>query len=305
MLPQGRFQAFLRARSEERHALLRQVFRTGRFDRIEQWLRDRRLELRRSSATHGRAVAAPGQPGQRGRPRSRSRRAGTSRPLPARRPTAASRPGSTDHLARPWPTSGPRPSRAGRRPARRRHGGRRPRRRPRARRRGRPPTPRRVGPAGRARRDGPRRPARAAATRRARRGRWHSSRSPRRRTPTWSSDRRRRASAVVTARWLPDRRLRPARLPATTSCRRLLAAARRALDIADAAQPDAQRLHEVTRLCDEVADLLAGATARASRALRASSRPRRSGCGSRGRSRSRAGGGAAPAVAAGDPGSGS
>ncbi len=57
MLPQGRFQAFLRARSEERHALLRQVFRTGRFDRIEQWLRERRLELQRASATHGRDVA--------------------------------------------------------------------------------------------------------------------------------------------------------------------------------------------------------------------------------------------------------
>ncbi|QIK76472.1 AAA family ATPase [Nocardioides piscis] len=57
MLPQGRFQAFLRARSEDRHALLRQVFRTGRFDRIEQWLRERRLELQRSSASHARGVA--------------------------------------------------------------------------------------------------------------------------------------------------------------------------------------------------------------------------------------------------------
>lgn len=57
MLPQGRFQAFLRARSEDRHALLRQVFRTGRFDRIEQWLRDRRLDLQRSSADRGRTVS--------------------------------------------------------------------------------------------------------------------------------------------------------------------------------------------------------------------------------------------------------
>ena len=32
MLPQGRFQAFLRARSDERQALLQQVFQTGRFD---------------------------------------------------------------------------------------------------------------------------------------------------------------------------------------------------------------------------------------------------------------------------------
>ena len=57
MLPQGRFQAFLRARSEERHALLQQVFQTGRFDRTERWLRDRRVELRRSSEAHQGAVA--------------------------------------------------------------------------------------------------------------------------------------------------------------------------------------------------------------------------------------------------------
>ena len=57
MLPQGRFQAFLRARSEERHALLQQVFQTGRFDRTERWLRDRRVELRRSSEAHRTAVA--------------------------------------------------------------------------------------------------------------------------------------------------------------------------------------------------------------------------------------------------------
>ncbi len=43
MLPQGRFQAFLRARSEERHQLLQQLFRTGRFEDVERWLRDRRL----------------------------------------------------------------------------------------------------------------------------------------------------------------------------------------------------------------------------------------------------------------------
>lgn len=47
MLPQGRFQAFLRARSEERHRLLQQLFRTGRFEDVERWLRDRRLDLRR------------------------------------------------------------------------------------------------------------------------------------------------------------------------------------------------------------------------------------------------------------------
>jgi exonuclease SbcC len=57
LLPQGRFQAFLRARSEERHALLQQVFQTGRFDRTERWLRERRVELRRTSEQHERAVA--------------------------------------------------------------------------------------------------------------------------------------------------------------------------------------------------------------------------------------------------------
>src|SRR6478609_11369896 len=49
MLPQGRFQAFLRARSEERHQLLQQLFRTGRFEDVERWLRDRRLALRKDS----------------------------------------------------------------------------------------------------------------------------------------------------------------------------------------------------------------------------------------------------------------
>ncbi|WP_134739290.1 SMC family ATPase [Nocardioides sp. 503] len=48
MLPQGRFQTFLRARSEERHAVLQQLFRTGRFADVERWLRDRRVELRRA-----------------------------------------------------------------------------------------------------------------------------------------------------------------------------------------------------------------------------------------------------------------
>ncbi|GAB3032302.1 nuclease SbcCD subunit C [Nocardioides flavus (ex Wang et al. 2016)] len=57
LLPQGRFQAFLRARSEERQALLQQVFQTGRFDRTERWLRERRVELRRASEEHRAAVA--------------------------------------------------------------------------------------------------------------------------------------------------------------------------------------------------------------------------------------------------------
>ncbi|KRF32389.1 AAA family ATPase [Nocardioides sp. Soil805] len=58
MLPQGRFQAFLRARSEERHALLQQVFRTGRFDQVERWLREHRTTVRRASEQHATTVAA-------------------------------------------------------------------------------------------------------------------------------------------------------------------------------------------------------------------------------------------------------
>jgi len=48
MLPQGRFQTFLRSRSEDRHAVLQQLFRTGRFADAERWLRERRVRLRRA-----------------------------------------------------------------------------------------------------------------------------------------------------------------------------------------------------------------------------------------------------------------
>ena len=81
MLPQGRFQAFLRARSEERHTLLQQVFRTGRFDQVERWLREHRLAVRRASEEHASAVSGARQPAQRDgratrpRPRHRARRA--------------------------------------------------------------------------------------------------------------------------------------------------------------------------------------------------------------------------------------
>lgn len=57
MLPQGRFQAFLRARSEERHQLLQQLFRTGRFEDVEKWLRDRRLALRKQAEAADAVVA--------------------------------------------------------------------------------------------------------------------------------------------------------------------------------------------------------------------------------------------------------
>ncbi len=47
MLPQGRFQAFLRADSDERQKLLQRLFGTARFERAESWLRERRSDARR------------------------------------------------------------------------------------------------------------------------------------------------------------------------------------------------------------------------------------------------------------------
>ena len=52
LLPQGRFQDFLRARSEDRHKLLQTLFRTRRFEDMERWLRERRLALRGQSELH-------------------------------------------------------------------------------------------------------------------------------------------------------------------------------------------------------------------------------------------------------------
>ncbi len=52
LLPQGHFQAFLRADSSQRHQLLARLFRTGRFERVEGWLRDHRVTLRRASDHH-------------------------------------------------------------------------------------------------------------------------------------------------------------------------------------------------------------------------------------------------------------
>ncbi len=57
LLPQGRFQAFLRATSVERHAVLQQLFRTDRFERVEQWLVERRTSARRASDEVAHAVA--------------------------------------------------------------------------------------------------------------------------------------------------------------------------------------------------------------------------------------------------------
>ena len=57
LLPQGRFQAFLRAGSDERHRLLQQLFRTSRFEQVESWLRERRRSLHRASGLHHERVA--------------------------------------------------------------------------------------------------------------------------------------------------------------------------------------------------------------------------------------------------------
>ena len=57
LLPQGRFQSFLRARSEERKELLQRLFRTERFTDVERWLRDHRLGLRRRSEGLNQRVA--------------------------------------------------------------------------------------------------------------------------------------------------------------------------------------------------------------------------------------------------------
>lgn len=56
MLPQGRFQAFLRASSAERHSVLQQLFRTDRFERIEDWMAERRNDSRRAAESAGERV---------------------------------------------------------------------------------------------------------------------------------------------------------------------------------------------------------------------------------------------------------
>ncbi|MEP6816896.1 MAG: SMC family ATPase, partial [Marmoricola sp.] len=47
LLPQGQFDTFLRATSDERHAVLTQLFRTKRFEDVERWLAERRTTSRR------------------------------------------------------------------------------------------------------------------------------------------------------------------------------------------------------------------------------------------------------------------
>jgi len=56
MLPQGRFQAFLRASSTERHTVLQKLFRTDRFEQVERWLVEHRSAARRASEAGGQQV---------------------------------------------------------------------------------------------------------------------------------------------------------------------------------------------------------------------------------------------------------
>jgi DNA repair protein SbcC/Rad50 len=55
LLPQGEFQTFLRASSQERHDVLQQLFRTDRFARIEDWVVDHSRRLR-DQAGEGRST---------------------------------------------------------------------------------------------------------------------------------------------------------------------------------------------------------------------------------------------------------
>ena len=57
LLPQGQFDTFLRASSDDRHKVLTQLFRTRRFEDVERWLSDRRTTLRRAGERHHDTVA--------------------------------------------------------------------------------------------------------------------------------------------------------------------------------------------------------------------------------------------------------
>ena len=55
LLPQGQFQTFLHASSQERHDVLQQLFRSDRFARIEDWVHDR-SRLLHGEAERGRST---------------------------------------------------------------------------------------------------------------------------------------------------------------------------------------------------------------------------------------------------------
>ena len=112
MLPQGQFQAFLRARSEDRHKVLQQLFRTSRFEDVEKWLRERRFALRKDVRDPRAGGRRPGQPAQRGR-RTRPPGRPHARPRP-RSPAPRRTAGLGDAACSPsprTPTSAPATSR--------------------------------------------------------------------------------------------------------------------------------------------------------------------------------------------------
>ncbi|MGH3357137.1 MAG: AAA family ATPase, partial [Nocardioidaceae bacterium] len=57
MLPQGRFETFLRAGAQERHTLLEKLFGTHRFRAVEEWLTEHRRRLVRESDRHADRIA--------------------------------------------------------------------------------------------------------------------------------------------------------------------------------------------------------------------------------------------------------
>ena len=154
MLPQGEFQRFLQASSQDRHDVLQRLFHTDRFARIEEWVQEhskQRREAAESGRTHGPAARRRARRAGRGRPArapgagvaGRSRRGRRGRDLGRRCGRHGRRRGARPHTRRtPRPSAPPQRPRGalddGRRPA---HGlappgrGRAPSRRPRRRRR--------------------------------------------------------------------------------------------------------------------------------------------------------------------------
>lgn len=57
LLPQGQFDTFLRAGSEDRQQVLTRLFRAGRFEQVERWFADRRVQLWRDNRRHHGVVA--------------------------------------------------------------------------------------------------------------------------------------------------------------------------------------------------------------------------------------------------------
>ncbi|HET8603850.1 MAG TPA: SMC family ATPase [Marmoricola sp.] len=57
LLPQGQFDTFLRASSDDRQKVLTQLFQTGRFEQVERWFAEHRKELWRASRRHHGVVA--------------------------------------------------------------------------------------------------------------------------------------------------------------------------------------------------------------------------------------------------------